>query len=150
MVFDKKLVDSILISLQNNNLLFGQYRLAVSEDGEPWLLGKGSYSFVYKMINEEVAARSYALKVIGLNHKKANPEKFRETVMLQKKLAAQSEYIAGVVESKELVVLLDEEGHFINVAQTGDETEGMVELQLVLEREYEPVIKRDKYGKVYL
>ena len=150
MVVDKEFVDRLLLSLQNNDLPFGQYRLAVNKDGEPILLGKGSYSYVYRMINEKETTRSYALKVIGLNNKKIEPAKFRETVRLQKMLAAQCEYIADVIDSKEIAALLDEEGHFQNVVQNGDEAEGFLELQFVLEREYEPVIQRDMCMNVYL
>ncbi len=144
-------IREVLEGLENEGLPFSQYKLYI-ENNQLSVLGSGSFSIVYEMEDKNNPDKRYAMKVIGFNKCSVTSEKFRQTVGLQRALSERCDYIARIIDSAEIRVLFDEEGHYAGWYQTDAERwdDDVLLLQFVLMDKFEPIIEQDKFGNTTL
>ena len=151
--FDKAYVESVLNTLEEQDCLFPQFALA-KLNNELKLLGTGGFSSVYEMYNKERPGLSFALKVIGFQYHTVSSEEFRNTSRIQWILCQESKFIMRVLDTRELVLVLDDNGAIIEVkAATKElwkETEKTLHLQFVLMEKLDELIEKDRFGNVKL
>lgn len=123
---EREMLENYIMSLCEERKLFPGV-MPVTENGFLCLQGRGKTSFVYEMYSENDSSKRYAVKVIpGLDDTAL--KQVHETVMIQRILANECEFIADIVDTKEIE---SEEGNTF----------------FILMNKYTPVVVRDKFGK---
>ncbi len=128
-------IEAILERLDSEGRIFPQYQL-YKEGGKPVLLGRGGFSCVYEAVNRMESEKHYAIKVMGFDKHTINTEAFNRMVDLQRMLSEQSEYVARLIDSVEITLCMEEKGHR--------------QIQFILMEKLEPVLRKDRFGKVTL
>ena len=127
--------EEILDRLDCEGHIFPQYQL-YKKDGNLVLLGKGGFSCVYEAFNRQEPEKQYAIKVMGFGRHTMKSEVFNRMVDLQRMLSEQSEHVARIIDACEVAVPVSEEEQ--------------ITLQFILMEKLDPVLYKDRFGKVTL
>ena len=143
-------IQKILIQLNEKKLPFSKYSFSLN-GGVLKLLGKGGFSSVYEAEDRKNPSKKFAIKVIGFEDKNVDSDFFRTSTRVQKDLSYK-ENIVKVFDYKELLVWVDEQNNVIRTEEVFGETKVIdcLHLQFVVMERNEPVIARDKAGKIHL
>ena len=128
-------VEAILEQLDSEKRIFPQYQL-YKDNGRPVLLGRGGFSCVYEMVSRNDPEKHYAMKVMGFDKHTITSEAFHCMTDLQRTLSEQNESVARIIDSLEITLPIEEKGHR--------------QIQFILMEKLEPVLKKDRFGKVAL
>ena len=101
----KQEISSILLQLEQHNLLFSNYTFCRQED-QCSLLGSGSFAMVFDAADRKGRNR-YCIKVVGFGEKRVDPEEFRQTMDTQKFMGILCANVVKVYGYTQLYVKLD-------------------------------------------
>lgn len=118
--FEQMDTDKVLVQLERGNYLHPQLKF-MEKDQKLIRIGKGGFSDVYEMYDEENPETHYAVKVIGFNRKIVTYTRLVETTRLQYQLAEQSEHIVKIFARMEIKVHLDQDGNLEKVTDPDTE-----------------------------
>lgn len=151
--FDKAYVEELLSALDEQNYLFPQFTFT-KLNNELKLLGRGGFSSVYEMYNKERPELTFAVKVIGFQSHKINSVEFGNTSRIQWILCQESRYIMRILDSRELILVLDENGIVTEVndatKEIWEESGRTMHLQFVLMEKLNELIEKNRFGNIKL
>ncbi len=151
--FNRAYVEGILNTLDEQNYLFPQFAIR-KLNNELKLLGTGGFSSVYEMYNKKRPELSFAMKVIGFQSHKLDLDEFRNTSRIQWILCQESKYIMRMLDTRELTLILDENGlieEVKNSTQEADsESKEALHLQFILMEKLDELLEKDRFGNVTL
>ncbi len=137
----------LLLQIQNAGELFSGYELC-TENSKPVLLGRGSYSYVYEVLEQGKLHRTYALRATVYPSDK-RPKRQDETFMIWQRLSSQSDHIVRVIERKVLYLELSDDGKLLSVGSE-ESKEKQIGIELLLMEKLIPVIEFDRFGNARL
>lgn len=151
--FDKDYVEGVLNTLEEREFLFPQFGLT-KQNNELKLLGSGGFSSVYEMYNRERPQLLCALKVMGFQRHTVSSADFGDTGRIQWILSQESRYIMRVIDTRELILVLDEKDEITDIKDAAkeecEETDKTLHLQFTLMEKLDEVIVKDRFAKVKL
>ena len=150
--FEQMDTDKVLVQLERGNYLHPQLKF-MEKDQKLIRIGKGGFSDVYEMYDEENPETHYAVKVIGFNRKIVTYTRLIETTRLQYQLAEQSDHIVRIFARMEIKVHLDQDGNLEKVTDPDTEdyqNDDGIRLQFIWMERLQDILKKDKFGKVLL
>ena len=151
--FDKAFVEGVLSALDEQSHLFPQFTFTKSDHGLK-LLGTGGFSSVYEMHNKERPELLFALKVIGFRRHTVSSAEFRSTGRIQWILCQESNYIVRILDTRGLLLFLDDKGNITEIKdatkEAWEEDENSLRLQFVLMERLDELIEKDRFRKVRL
>ena len=136
-------IGRILPFLDKNGFLFPEFMLWAPE-GELTLLGSGGFSSVYEMASRENTSLRYALKVTGFQRHTTSSQEFREAVRLQRLVGEKSPYVVRILDTRELMVRVQDEDIVVRDAQEEEREDGL-RIQLVLMEKLDGLIQVDRF-----
>ena len=114
MVYDRETIEKILNQLETLDYPFSFYKVN-REQGNPKLIGKGGFSFVYEMIDKNNHDNKYAMKIMGFSKHLTNSEDFWNTCRIQYILHDDSKFIQRIISAKELLIQIDDNCNIVSV-----------------------------------
>lgn len=151
--FDNAYVESVLNFLDENNHLFPQFALT-KLNNHLKLLGTGGFSSVYEMYNKERPELLFALKVTGFQLHMVDTEEFRNTRGIQWILCQESKYIMRILDSRELCLVVNDNGNITRVLditkESCTECKNTLFLEFCLMEKLEVLITKDRFNNVNL
>lgn len=153
MVYDRETIEKILNQLETLDYPFSFYKVN-REQGNPKLIGKGGFSFVYEMIDKNNHDNKYAMKIMGFSKHLTNSEDFWNTCRIQYILHDDSKFIQRIISAKELLIQIDDNCNIVSVQDIKEdddvETGEGILLQFILMDKLEDIISSDKFNNVSL
>lgn len=148
---ERTAVEKLISRLDTEKYLFPEFEL-YRHEGQLVLLGKGGSAIVYEMRSLQNPDARYVLKVIGFEKYVVSSERFWQTVRVQSMLEAQSPYVMRILDARELVLTLGEDGDYTTVEQAKKErwNEEGLQLQFILMEKLDAVIEKNRFKKVIL
>ena len=140
-------LEKVVNYLEEHGYLFEGYMLH-KMNIQNHILGTGHSSVVYEMALKEDDGKKYALKVIYCKLDGKTISSVRESVMLQRKLGKETEYIVGIVDVLEIYAVFDKDGKVKSIYKNPCNMQESIFLQFVLMEKLECVVKKDKFNKV--
>lgn len=145
------ILENVLKELDEHLYLFPQFELK-KWNNELKLLGTGGFSYVYEMYNKERPNMQFALKVMGLQQHTISSADFWNAVHIQWILCHDSAYITRILDAKELLICLDDDGRIIDVKdvtkEVWEEKGTCLHMQFVLMEKLDELIEKDRFGRV--
>lgn len=149
--FDREEIEKLLLALEDQEALFPEFSLD-REENTLRLLGSGGFSVVYEMTSRRDHQTHYALKVMGLQPHMSSPEDFRAALKAQRLLMEQTPYVVRILEVKRLWIRLTEKGEICGLWQMEppENEDNCLHLQLMLMDRLEPILTRNRFGRITL
>lgn len=144
-------IEKILTQLDEQEVPFRKYAYT-RKNGRLQLLGQGGFALVYGAERREGGRCEYAMKVIGFGEKHVDSQFFENTVMAQKNTGYLQNNVVKIYDYAERFVWIDENCCVISVQEKEKEFPGAncLKLQFILMEKLEPVLQRNKSGRVKL
>lgn len=150
---DQSIVESVLLDLEQNNMLFSQFRLS-KNNNKLVDLGSGTYSYVYEMYNCMRPDNKFAIKVSGLGKPAIDSDSFWNAGKLQWILCQEVNTVVRILDARELNVRLNKQGKVIiaeDATKKQWEEDGFcIRIQLVLMEKLERLLIKDQFHNVCL
>lgn len=146
---DRKELERLLMILEQKNYLFAYCRFRKDKE-ELYLLGEGSSSVVYEMVDQFDEKKHYALKVSGLGNYSIADGCFYEITEDYRRLGIASEHVVHMMDAKQCLIT----GADYNEVSVQDVTgadvdkEGII-LQFILMEKLQAIVRRERQ-KVFL
>lgn len=146
--------DQLFMRLEDGGWLFEHFHICRQPDGMPVVLGSGRFARVYEMEYDQRQDVHYAVRVTGFDLSEESPNKERAAVMSQQTLCGASPYIVRVMETRELLVTLDQNYEISSIQNVKDRPiepgETGLYLMVVLMERLEPLIVIDRFHRTSL
>ena len=140
-VWTNQEISSILLQLEQRNLLFPGYRFC-RDEGQLRLLGSGSFALVFDAA-DKAGQNNFCIKVVGFGDKSVVPEEFGKTIEAQKRASFLCPNIMKIYASVQLYVRLDRDNQVLEasvVKGNGQPEEDCLLLQFTVMEKLVPVL----------
>lgn len=151
MELEQENTKNILNRLEEMGYPFPQFAFYKVKD-QLQIMGSGSFSVVFEMMEKEHPNRHYAMKVMGFEGHVVDSAAFWNAFRIQRILCDDSPNVVRVLSARELELKLDRQGQVQEVRDAKEErwnTEGLI-LQFVLMEKLECIVRKDKFGNIVL